>query len=193
MNAVRAGLVITALSIVSACGGGAVGEMNPGPAPRMGACVPVDGSVAVGASMSGMQGRYRLTMVSSSGSETADGTMRLEARSGALASRGGTATPLSGTADIDLAAVGAQAVRGLDSADFSAPGVLVLESEGSTGPDVLLRFGSEANRTDRQAIDGAFTVLEPRLIEDGGFFGEWRSGVRAERSSGYFCAWPLGA
>jgi len=192
MSAVRVGFAVAAMCVVSACGGNA-GEMDPGPAPRVGACVPMDESLTVGASMAGMQGRYRLTMVSSAGSETTDGMMLLEARSGELGRRGTTATPLGGTVDIDLASVGAQSVRSLDSTDQSAPGVLVLETEGGPGAGVLLRLGSEANRTDRQAFDGAFTVLEPRLIEGGGFFGDWRSGSGAERSSGYFCAWPDGA
>jgi hypothetical protein len=101
----------------------------------------------------------------------------------------GAVTPLGGTLEIDLAAVGAQAVVGLDSTDPAAPGVLVLERASATGPAITLRLGSVANRVDERAIDAAFTVLDVRAMGPGGLFGTWRSGVRLERSSGYFCAW----
>ena len=63
-----------------------------------------------------------------------------------------------------------------------------MEMDRDEGRTILLRLGSEANRTDRQAFDAAFTVLEARVVSDDGFFGAWRSGVGTERSDGYFCA-----
>ena len=188
MKRVSAALALAGMAFGSACGGG--GGMETRPGPPAGACAVVAGDLPEGGTMAAMAGAYRLTMVSSDGGDSIDGTIRLEARSGDLGMRGGTATPLGGTADIDLGAVGAQAVRGLDSMDSSAPGVLVLESDGGTGSAVIVRFGSDANAANRRAVDGAFVVLEPRLVAGDGFFGDWRSGVGTERASGYFCAWP---
>jgi hypothetical protein len=99
-----------------------------------------------------------------------------------------TATLLE-KADVGFDAVGAQQMKGLDSPDPEGPGVLVLESEGSSGQSILLRFGSEPNRWAGETVfDAAFTVLDVGLIEGDRFSGSWRSGVHAEWVEGYFCA-----
>ncbi len=65
-----------------------------------------------------------------------------------------------------------------------APGVLVIESPGR----VMLRLGSEANRTGVRRYDGAYTALQVQQVTDKGFAGSWQSGVAAEQSGGHFCA-----
>jgi hypothetical protein len=67
------------------------------------------------------------------------------------------------------------------------PGVLVIERRG-TQAAILMRFGSEANRTDMQAIESTYTILEVHLIGKGGFSGTWRSGLLDVHAQGHFCA-----
>jgi hypothetical protein len=182
--------------VLSACGGGSrvdEGTAENGPVPSGERCGPVESTLPDDATLATGAGRYRITLVGSDGSATADGTLTLRERPAGMRMLDDSATPLGGTVEIDLAAVGAQVVRELDSDDPAAPGVLVLERDAVSGRSVLLRLGSEANRIDRQPFDAAFTVLDVRRIDGEGFFGDWRSGVRAERSEGYFCAWREGA
>ncbi len=193
MRGVAAGALAGLVALTSACGGrtNPDGAMSSGPAP--GACVQVAGPLSEDATLAGAEGRYRLTMVAAGDGTSVDGSLTLVARPPGMLVQSGAETPLSGGVDISLTQVGAQPVRELLSDDPAAPGVLVLESDGTSGRSVLLRFGSESNRIDRQAVDAAFTVLDVQRIEDGGFFGVWRSGVRAERTEGYFCAWRSNA
>jgi hypothetical protein len=135
---------------------------------------------------------YDLELASADGARTVTGTLVLGERAADMRDADGASTPLEGTLQIDLAAVGAQPVTGLESDDPAAPGVLVLERGSDAEPAITLRLGSTANRVDERAIDAAYTVLDLRRIGDGGFFGVWRSGVRLERSEGFFCAWPGG-
>ena len=100
----------------------------------------------------------------------------------------GVLIPLFGTADVDVEAVGAVRVGDLTSADPAAPGVLVIEDDTDRRPNILLRFGSEANRRDVVRFDGGFMVLEVRELGENGFRGTWTSGVPAVRTRGHFCA-----
>lgn len=192
-------MAVATLGFCAACvgSGGGLGEgaRQPVAAPS---CTPVEGELAPGATLAGMAGRYRLTLVRDDETavrddETAvqaDGTLVLTPRASGGASLDGYATPLQGTVDIGLEAVGAHTAGSLDSTDPDAPSVLVLEADGSE-PEILLRFGSTANRTEPVAFDEAYTVLRVRSVEEGrGFAGSWRSGMRASLVGGYFCAEP---
>ena len=142
-----------------------------------------------------MDGNYTLRLVATSGGKrgaTSAGTVRLmahdSARKHVQLPDGTTSTtytfPLYGTAEVDLGSVGAIAPGEIGSDDPAAPGVLVIES--SSG--VLLRLGSEANRTGVRRFDGAYTALQVQQVTDKGFAGTWRSGVATEESGGHFCA-----
>lgn len=169
------------LASVAACGG-------PAPAAHLAPamCGPTMATLAPGATLEEMSGSFTLTMVGAEGRTT--GSLTLAEQPDGMRTMRDAATPLGGPVEIDLGAVGAQEVRTLDSTDPAAPGALVLESDGSEGRTILVRLGSEANRRDVQAFDGAYAVLSVRSIEDGGFSGAWWSGVRDVRNEGYFCA-----
>ncbi len=177
--------ILTVGLVVTGCAGGSGMQED---LPAAGACAAVEGPLTDGATLAGRGGVYELELVSSDGTRRASGTLSLADRSAPFAR--GVSTPLDGVAEIDLQGVGAQAVTDLDSRDPSAPGVLVLERGDDGDRAITVRFGSVANRTTDQAIDGAYTVLDVTRIGDAGFFGAWRSGVRMERADGYFCAWP---
>ena len=162
-------------------------------------CVPPSGELAADATLDGWAGEYTLGMVGGAEGEAAasiQGILILHQQSAELrefsGSDGGAipgvVAPLFGTTDVGVEAVGALRVGDLSSADPSAPGVLVIESETAQGPSILLRFGSDANRRDMVRFDGGFTVLEVREIRDDGFRGTWTSGARGTRAGGYFCA-----
>lgn len=53
---------------------------------------------------------------------------------------------------------------------------------------MILRIGSEANRSDRQRFDGAHTTLRVSAIDDDRFGGTWTSAEAAEERRGTFCA-----
>jgi len=142
--------------------------------------------------MAYMAGRYRVVMITDNGRDRVAGVLDLEGTPEGYQDWGSSTATLSGTADVNLGFVGAQQMRGLASSDPAAPGALVLESEGSSGQSILLRFGSEANRREGEiAFDAAFTVLDVGLIEGDRFAGIWRSGVNAEWVEGYFCAYRI--
>ncbi len=173
---------IGALALLAACGGANSGQSNPQP------CAPVEApSAAVEATKLG--GSFDVRMVATAGAKrggTAEGRLELRPHTGAHGSSGGseTAYPLSGTADLDFAAVGAVVPGDPGSSDLLSPGVLVLERDGR----VMLRVGSEANRQDVVRFDGAFTALQVTQVTEDGFAGTWRSGVGLEGSEGHFCA-----
>ena len=62
--------------------------------------------------------------------------------------------------------------------------MLVIERPGQ----LMLRVGSEANRTGVRRFDGAYTVLRVQQVTDKGFAGTWESGVDMDESGGHFCA-----
>ena len=144
-------------------------------------------------------GEYLLTMVEeieAIPSRSAEGVLTLLTQVETLrqfaGSAGGTipgvTSPLYGSTDVRVEAVGAVRVGDLSSVDTAAPGVLVIESRTGSGPTILLRFGSDANRRDLVRFDGGYTVLSVVGIREGGFGGTWSSGTQGPQSSGFFCA-----
>jgi hypothetical protein len=104
--------------------------------------------------------------------------------------------PLYGSTDLDLEALGALRMGGLDSSDPAAPGVGVYETRAadrSRPASIVLRLGSEANRREGAALDGGTSVLRVTRIAVDGFAGTWRSRVNAQTvAAGWFCATPAG-
>lgn len=167
---------------------------------------PVDASPAPAATLEGATGRYELVMTATSGPRSGesvradltlldhtpdmqvilapDGTVRTNA-----------SAPLYGWTELDLTALGAYEMGGLESQDPAAPGVGVYETRPGAAagaepasPSIILRLGSVANRRERTPFDDAFTALRVTRIEEEGFVGTWRSGAADIRASGWFCA-----
>ena len=150
------------------------------------ACVPTEPDLAPEASLAGMSGDYRLTL-ETAGAQPAstEGLLTLRPLPEALQEMAGAATPLGGSADIDVEAVGALRLGDLGSDNPAAPGVLVIET---AGPSIMLRLGSEPNRRDQVSFDLGYTVLTVHQIGTTGFAGSWRSGSGGVVNEGYFCA-----
>ena len=150
-----------------------------------------------------LAGEYQLRLVATSGrmsGNTVEGRLKLEPQLDSLRYRvrlGGGADsavrhPLYGSTEVDLAAVDAVLVGNTSSLDPFRPGVLVIERHARAGQapraEIVMRLGSEANRGDRQRVDGGYTALRVRRVSEEGFAGTWGSGVTGERAAGYFCA-----
>ena len=164
-------------------------------------CVPPEGPLRADASLEGRVGEHRLTMVEEidgSPSRTAEGSLTLLPQAESLRRFAGSAggsipgvtSPLFGSTDVNVEAVGAVRVGSLSSEDPVSPGVLVIESETGASPSILLRFGSDANRRDLVRFDGGYTVLTVVEITAQSFSGTWSSGARGPDSEGFFCATP---
>lgn len=198
-----------AAGLLAACGGGGGGTAmaEPPEAPVLDpvvrsetprpstapACRVVDGALEAGDALPLDGGVYRLALFRGDASGRpawVEGRLELVPRTAQAGAQDvamdGWTTPLQGTTDIEIERVGAYRAGALDSADPTAPGVLVLRSDAE--PTVLLRLGSAANRTDRTAFDEAFTVLTVRRIDGEAFAGDWRSGRFGDEVRGYFCA-----
>ena len=157
-------------------------------------------------SSTGIAGEYRLRLVATSGAKTGaatEGSLRLDPQTDSLRYRsrlgGGRDStvlhPFYGAADVDLARIDAVSVGSTTSIDPMQPGVLVMQRRtagGSPQGDIILRLGSDANRRDRQRFDGGYTALRVREISSARLAGSWASGVKTERSAGYFCATRVG-
>ena len=167
---------------------------SPGPEP----CAQVADLSHVPPPADALAGEYRLQLTVDSDAATVQGTLRLVAADPSLPARTGPygipdtmhRYPLVGTAELDLAAVGAVAPGGTASIDPAAPGVLVIERVGGSLPAerILLRLGAEANRRDQVRFDGGYTVLRVGHIDRSGFRGEWESGAPLPQAHGHFCA-----
>ena len=166
-----------------------------------GACVLPGGPLAGDASLEGRAGEYHLTMVEEvdgSPSGSAEGSLTLLAQAESLRQFAGSAggsipgvsSPLFGSTDVNVEAVGAVRVGSLSSEDPESPGVLVIESETGASPSILLRLGSDANRRDLVRFDGGYAVLTVVEITAESFGGTWSSGASGPDSGGYFCATP---
>lgn len=166
------------------------------PAPE---CVRPEGPLPADASLEGRAGDYYLTMVEEvdgGPARTAEGTLTLltqvDSLRGFAGSVGGTipgvASPLYGSTDVNVEAVGAVRVGNLSSVDPASPGVLVIESETGTSPSILLRLGSDANRRDLVRFDGGYAVLAVVEVTAESFGGSWSSGALGPESEGFFCA-----
>jgi hypothetical protein len=164
-------------------------------------CAPVTSVLPAEASAEGIGGEYQLSLVATSGVKAGsrvDGTLRLQRQTGKLRYRSWPGSdssvvhPMYGAAELELVAVDAIQVGSISSSDPTAPGVLVVEQRARAGQpprtEIILRLGSEANRRDRQRVDGGYTALRVRELSPAGFSGTWASGVLRERSAGYFCA-----
>ncbi|MCY3812068.1 MAG: hypothetical protein OXH15_09755 [Gammaproteobacteria bacterium] len=154
-------------------------------------CRPTAGALAQDATLVGAQGRYRLVLVARTGGRRVSGVLVLAASPPAREVLGSASTPLQGSTDIDLGAVGAHRIGDPASTDPHAPGVLVLESERRGTRQILLRLGSDANRVDRRLYDGGHTVLRVQQIDADGFAGRWESRARSSGTGGTFCATRL--
>ena len=146
-----------------------------------------------------LAGEYRLHLTSDSAKgQKVEGLLRLLASDVSSPRRTGPygipdtthRYPLVGTAELDLAAVGAVAPGGTTSSDPAAPGVLVIERVGapSAAERILLRLGSQANQAERLRFDGGYTVLRVRQLDREGFRGDWESGAPLPQAHGHFCA-----
>ena len=166
-------------------------------------CEAVTGTLAADATMDGRSGEYAVTLVATSGSKSGDrtsGQLRLLEQTGDLREFAPpgvemdtkVSVPLYGAAGLQLELVGAVAAGDLSSLDPERPGVMAMESravrDGAERAMILLRFGSESNRRDVVAFDGAYMVMAVRALSDQGFLGDWRSGVFGREARGYFCA-----
>ena len=160
-------------------------------------------TLAADATMDGGTGEYAVTLVATRGEKSGDrtsGQLRLLEQTGELREYAApgvdtdarVSVPLYGATGLDLDVVGAVAAGDLSSLDPERPGVMVMESrgerDGAERTMILLRFGSEANRRDVVAFDGAYMVMGVRAMSGEGFAGEWRSGMFAKQSRGYYCA-----
>jgi hypothetical protein len=173
--------------LLAACSGANAGQSDPQP------CAPVEAQ-ATGVSAAGLAGEYSLRLVATLGPKrgsTTGGRLTLvpyEASDpGAEGDSAGATSftrPLRGTVEVKLDEVGAVAPGELAATEPAAPGVLVMEAPGR----VIMRLGSEANRTDVRRFDGAFTALDVQQVSDDGFRGTWRSGGAGPAASGHFCA-----
>jgi len=153
-------------------------------------CLPAADTSASAKSVLPLAGRYDLTLVANLGPKAGDSSRgHLEIWPQEPPGPPGTTSvaPRAGAAKIDLAHVGARAPGDIESRNPSAPGVLVIDRH-QNGLRTLLRFGSEANRSDRQSIEAVYTVLEVSQGEMGWFSGVWRSGFVEVATTGFFCA-----
>ena len=161
------------------------------------------GPVAADATMDGGSGEYAVTLVATSGDKSGErtsGQVRLLEQTGDLREFAPpgvemdtkVSVPLYGASGLSLELVGAVAAGDLSSLDPERPGVMVMESrgvrDGAERAMILLRFGSEANRRDVVAFDGAYMVMAVRSMSGGEFAGDWRSGMFGREVRGYFCA-----
>jgi hypothetical protein len=154
-------------------------------------CSAVDRDLGLDATLRERSGVYRLMLVltsSDAGTRSTEGRLSLRLQPQRASDVEEAPPHIMGSTDIDVGAVDAYRVGDPASDDPDAPGVLVIESDGSGGRSILLRLGSDANRRDVVAFDGAYTVLTVRHMDSGGFAGSWRSATWDTRAEGYFCA-----
>jgi len=185
--------------LLPACHNGA-GQAIPQP------CQPVTETLPFSIAAASLAGEYRFRMVArgaASPGASAIGKLSLVVQDPEARQRPGpfgvTDTihryPLIGAAELDFAAVGAVTPGGAASLDPAAPGVLAIERPGAEpgAPDrLILRLGTDANRTERVPFDGGYTVLRLRRADTREIAGDWESGAPLPRASGYFCAERIG-
>ena len=165
-------------------------------------CVESEGQLSAGANADSMAGEYAFTLVATTGAQAGERVEgRLTLRATDSESRqfigmngspdASTVVPAYGTAEIALEKVGAVRLGDLSSRDVAKPGVAVLQTKAAGGgaPSIVVRLGSLANDRSIVRFDGGFTALYVAKIDDSGFMGGWRSGVRGIDAEGYFCAY----
>lgn len=171
------------------------------PSPQQ--CAPVSSELPATSSAQELAGEYRLRLVATSGVKTGsavEGPLKLMDQRPELRHRllpGGATDssvihPAYGATEIELSEVDAVLMGSTTSMDPLQPGVLVVERHERPGQparaEIVIRLGSEANRRDRQRVDGGYMALRVRQLAPHGFSGTWGSGITGERSGGYFCA-----
>ncbi len=185
--------------LIAAALAGCAGNREQGSLP---ACEAVTGDLQPGATAVGLDGRYRLTVVATSGRSSgrrAVGRLWLRPHAPELqyvvGADGepvpGVRFPVFGWTDVDLAPLGAVPTGDLLSEDPLRPGVIVSERQAAgpgEGPSIVARLGDLANQRDVVRFDGAYTALYVRAIDERSFAGGWASGVTGREASGYFCA-----
>lgn len=183
----RAGIALLVCAVASL---GDVHGHAGTPVSRADSCNPKEAILGEAATLVGAHGRYRLVLVAHTGDRRVSGVLVLVASPPEREVLGSASTPLQGSTDIDLGAVGAHRIGDPTSTDPDAPGVLVIESERGGTRQILLRLGSDANRVDQRLYEGGHTVLRVQQIHADGFSGVWESAVRSS-VTGYFCATRL--
>lgn len=186
---IRRRFVLAALAAVAGCSG----HGNLQTSIDSSSCRPASPDPASLNRARELAGEYRLLLVASSGPMSgASAGGRLT-----LVERDSVGVPFHGWSDIDLEAIGAHRLGDVSSRSPQAPGVLVLTTSDSSGPDavnsVTFRFGSHANQAGLLLFDGAYTALYVRWIDRDAFGGDWASGVQGPEASGSFCAVRDGA
>ena len=104
----------------------------------MPSCGPTAGRLGSAATLASGVGRYELTLVRRVDAvdiASASGTLVLFRQVPGLEMLGSASTPLYGTVEVDLGAVGAHRVGDAASDAPDAPGVLVLESNRGRSPE----------------------------------------------------------
>ena len=182
-------------ALLLAAGGAAACRAQPAVAPVP--CAPVPGALAAGASAVGLAGDYRLTLVATQGpraGRSVAGRLHLAAYDRPVQDAGGVRYPLHGSAAVALDSVGAVAPGDIASANAARPGVRVLEWQRGDGtsqaprPQVMLRFGAEANAGETGRIEGTHLSLFIDSLAAGRFAGHWESSAEGRRAGGHFCA-----
>ena len=177
-------------------------QAHPEAHPAVKPCRASSGSLPRTASAASLAGEYRLHLTATSGAgagRTAEGSLRLRPVGDSAAReivvlgvRDTTShAALSGTTDLDPAAVGAARTGSLVSEDPDAPGVLAIERRpprADAGTEIMLRLGADANRRGVVRYDGGYFALNVRAIEPDRFTGSWSSGSGVSSVEGYFCA-----
>jgi hypothetical protein len=191
--------LVKLLAPLLACWACRAASERPGPQD----CAPPASEPPAITSARELAGEYRLKLVATSGAKagsSTEGALTLQPQPPGLRYRsrlGGTVDsavvhPQYGATEIDLGAIDAVLVGNTTSLDPTQPGVLVIERPAQSGrpegAEIVLRLGSEANRQDRQRVDGGYTALRVRQLSPSAFSGTWGSGITLERSAGYFCA-----
>jgi hypothetical protein len=157
-------------------------------------CAPGSATLGSEADAGALTGEYRLRLVATSGprrDSSTDGSLTLAAADSATRSRAVHRYTLLGHGELELGEVGA-AEADVTSRDPMRPGALVFDlgrPVAAPSSRVLVRLGAEANRQDVMRLEGAYTVLRVRAIDEAGFSGEWASGAPLPVAEGYFCAW----
>ena len=186
---------------------GAVFQARPQADSTVKPCQPSSSSLPRTASASGLAGEYRVHLAATTGpqaGQAVDGALRLrpvtDSAARAIVVLGVRDTtsraPLSGTTDLNPAAVGATRTGSLTADNADAPGVLVIErrpARPDAGTEIMLRLGADANRRGVARYDGGYFALNVGAIEPNGFTGTWSSGSGVASARGYFCAERVGS
>ena len=188
MFANRTGSTALVLSTAALVLAGCSSNRQPDPAPDWDVCREAAADPASLGRLGSVKGDYEIELTALAGERTGK-TTRGQLT---LLPRDSVGVPYYGWTNLQLDEVGAHRLGDPGSRDRSAPGVLMLTGPDTSDPagagSVTLRIGSQANRSDIIRFDGAYTALYVRWVAEGGFGGEWASGVTQPEAEGEFCA-----